>query len=262
MHRLKPLLPAPTQIVSTAFFTIFFWTAIDAFAGLYLAAATGAAVVGLLAVYHLSAGYQLDDMIVFAADDGTPIATGRKLASHTGETDLHKAFSAFLFNSRGELLLQQRSAVKKTWPGVWSNSCCGHPMLHEAEADAVRRRLHFELGIRNVSVHEVLPDFRYKAELGGVVENELCPVFVAFSDESVRPEPTEVGDIKWLEWNAALAMIRDPANGFSPWAIGEVELLARSKRFVELMRENTSAAIGDAEPSPAFATADNTEIAA
>ena len=101
-----------------------------------------------------------------------------KLESHHHNTPLHRGFSLFLFNERGELLLQQRSSRKKTWPLVWSNSCCGHPMLDESSLEAAKRRLDYELGISDADIFEIVPDFRYKVELNGIVENEICPILV------------------------------------------------------------------------------------
>ena len=113
--------------------------------------------------------YAADELIVFVDDDGTPIGIGPKLQSHNAQTKLHLAFSVFIFNSQGEVLLQQRAMTKKTWPGVWSNSCCGHVMLRESTGHAAARRLKKELGLVADEFAIILPDFRYRAEKDGVV---------------------------------------------------------------------------------------------
>jgi len=155
-------------------------------------------------------------MIVYVDEDNNAIGTARKLPAHDGETRRHRAFSVFLFNDKGELLLQQRALTKKTWPGVWSNSCCGHVMLHESTESAARRRLKYELGMRVDKLHLILPDFRYRAEKDGVVENEICPVFVGFTSGMPSPNPDEVNDLNWVEWERFVVEVADPGNGHSP----------------------------------------------
>lgn len=223
----KPLLPVPVQLFSSGFFIMFFWTALAFFAGMYWPLAIGVIVLAIFVATYLKHHYAFDDMIVFVDDAGTPIGTSPKLAAHDGDTKLHSAFSVFLFNDKGELLLQQRALTKKTWPGVWSNSCCGHVMLHESVEAAARRRLKYELGMSVGELHLILPDFRYRAEKDGVVENEICPVFVGFTNTEPRPNPEEVNAVRWVAWNEFVIEVADPANGYSPWAREEVELLAR-----------------------------------
>ena len=224
----KPLLPAPAQLISSAFFITAFWTAIAFFSSLAAPAVIGVVVLLALAAFYLRFYYAFDDMIVFVDEENTALATAPKLAAHHSDTKLHRAFSVFLFNSKGELLLQQRALTKKTWPGVWSNSCCGHVMLHESLEAAARRRLKHELGLTVGELHVVLPDFRYRAEKDGVVENELCPVLVGHTDAQPRPNQSEVNAIRWVDWRKFIIEVADPANGYSPWAREEVELLAAS----------------------------------
>ena len=233
LRRIKPLLRIPVQITSSAFLIVFFWTAISIFGAMAWPAAIGLAIVIWLALYWFKYHYRFDDMLVYVDDAGTPLATEFKPLVHHGDTKLHLAFSIFLFNSRGELLLQQRALNKKTWPGVWSNSCCGHVMLHEKTVDAAKRRLKFELGMDGVDLKLMLPDFRYRAEKDGVVENEICPVFVGVTDKQPRPNPDEVEAVQWVDWIEFSATVASPESGISPWAVEEVELLAASREFQE-----------------------------
>ena len=173
-----------------------------------------------------------DELIVFVDEAGTPIGTGPKAESHHSDTQLHLAFSVFLFNSHGELLLQQRALTKKTWPGVWSNSCCGHLLPGERTEDAAARRLNYELGLRDIVLIMALPDFRYRAELDGIVEHEMCPVLIGFTDAKPHPNPEEVNEIKWMPWSDVLRSVADPKSELSPWAIEEVQLLAESEAFI------------------------------
>ncbi|MEP6703733.1 MAG: isopentenyl-diphosphate Delta-isomerase [Acidobacteriota bacterium] len=233
---LKPLLPVPVQLSSSAFFIIFFWTAVALFAGLTVPAVLGALVLVALAFFWRRYQFAFDDMIVFVDESGNAIGTTSKLEAHNSETRLHRAFSVFIFNRRGEVLLQQRSFGKKTWPGVWSNSCCGHVMLHESTERAAARRLKYELGLTGVSPVVALPDFRYRAEKDGVVENEICPVLIGFTDEEPQLNPTEVATIRWIDWYEFLASVDRPDTEISPWAVKEVRLLADSDVFQKWFR--------------------------
>lgn len=172
--------------------------------------------------------------IVLVDKDNHVLGTAPKLASHNKNTPLHRAFSLFLFNSQGELLLQQRSRKKKTWPLIWSNSVCGHPMLNEKNEDAVKRRLKFELGIDLKEVYEILPDFSYKAEMNGIVENELCPVFVGFTDLKPIINKDEIENIRWIKWPNFLKEIKQNPGKYSIWCEQEVKLLAKNKEFLKL----------------------------
>ena len=231
----KPLLPVPVQLASSGFLIIYFWTAIAAFSAMAIPALIGTVVLALMAFWYMKCRYSFDDMIVYVDEEGRPTGTARKLAAHNNDTKLHRAFSVFLFNDKGELLLQQRALTKKTWPGVWSNSCCGHVMLHETTENAAKRRLDYELSISDVHLEIVLPDFRYRAEKDGVVENEICPVLVGFDHSIPQPNPDEVNATRWVDWKQFVSDVHDPTNGYSPWAVEEVELLSRNERFNKLL---------------------------
>lgn len=230
----KPLLPEPVQIVSSAFFITGLWTAVGAFGGLVWAAVIGVMLIVGLAAFYQKNYYAFDDMIVYVDKAGKPIGTAPKLAAHDGDTRLHSAFSVFVFNEKGELLLQQRAFSKKTWPGTWSNSCCGHVMLHENVVDAAKRRLAYELGLKVDKIEIILPNYRYRAEKDGIVENETCPVLVGFVSTEPSPNPREVADIRWEPWPLFLENAANPANGYSPWAMEETRLLAESPSFAEM----------------------------
>ena len=154
-------------------------------------------------------------------------ATGRqdKYTVHTHSTPLHLAFSCYVFNSAGEFLTSQRSHRKLTWPGIWTNSVCGHPQEAERMTDAVRRRARFELGLELDEVRLVLPGFRYRAELDGVVENEMCPVFYATASDDPRPNPDEVDSVQWVPWADFLAKAQADGSAFSPWCRLQVRQL-------------------------------------
>jgi len=171
------------------------------------------------------------ELVVLVNEQNEPIGTALKADVHTSDTPLHRGFSVFVFNLKGELLLQQRARTKKTWPLVWSNSCCGHPAPDEATVDAARRRLMDELSININDVQIMLPDYRYRAERDGIVENEVCPVLVARYDGAVVPNLKEVENTKWIPWDDFLKKAEIGDGNFSPWCTEEARLLDSSQDF-------------------------------
>jgi len=170
---------------------------------------------------------ETDDLVVLLADDGTPAGTAPRTSVHTAHTPLHLAFSTYLFDAAGRLLLTRRALHKVTWAGVWSNSCCGHPRPGEDVAAAATRRVQEELGVAPSELRPVLPDFRYRAvDASGVVENELCPVFVGRLDPAgLRPWPEEIAEVAWAPWAAVVAAARTTPVLLSPWAVQQLPLL-------------------------------------
>lgn len=162
--------------------------------------------------------------VVLVDENNRPIGTAKKSDVHHEETPLHRGFSVFLFDRSGRTLLQRRSLGKTTWPGVWSNACCGHPQLNETTLDAMQRKLREELGLTGVALAVVLPDYRYRFVHRGVAENELCPVAVGVIDETPRPNPDEVQAILWKPWNAFLEEVAGD-NDYSEWCVEEAILL-------------------------------------
>ncbi len=168
------------------------------------------------------------DSVVLLSDQGRPIGTAPRLSVHTRETPLHLAFSSYLFDADGRLLITRRALHKRTWPGVWTNSCCGHPLPEEDAQEAVRRRVREELGLRITGLTLVLPDFRYRAvDATGVVENELCPVWVGRVDaDELDVDPDEVAEVGWVPWPDLVRSTTATPQAFSPWAALQVPRLA------------------------------------
>lgn len=128
------------------------------------------------------------------------------------------AFSCYVFTGDGRLLLTMRGQTKKTWPGVWSNSCYGHPAPGESLAGAVTRVLGEELGLWHVTAEPVLPAFRYRVTSGDeVVESELCPVYRVVTDRQPSPDPAEVGDFEWVAWTDLVYAVATGDISVSPW---------------------------------------------
>jgi isopentenyl-diphosphate delta-isomerase len=156
-----------------------------------------------------------------------PSGTLPKSQVHHRDTPLHLALSCYVFDDSGQLLLTRRAAGKRTWPGVWTNSCCGHPLPDESFAHAAGRRLREELGVRLVRSAVALPDFRYRAVApDGVVENEFCPVLVGAVEGEVQADPAEVLEHRWVPWSEAVALVSISPWALSPWAAVQVPLLA------------------------------------
>lgn len=165
--------------------------------------------------------------IVLLDDSYQPIGSAPKLASHHANTPLHLAFSCYVFNDQGELLVTQRAGTKKVWPGVWTNSFCGHPAPNESMENAIRRRANEELGI--VDLHDItcaVPEYRYTTpEYNGIIENEFCPVYTARIHEGVAPNPDEVGGYTYMSWDEFRTQLVSEAATYSYWAKEQAVLL-------------------------------------
>lgn len=160
----------------------------------------------------------LDERVVLLDDDGEPIGTTLKSTVHTTETPLHLAFSCHVRDLDGRLLVTRRALSKRTWPGVWTNSFCGHPSPGEDMASAIARRANDELGIVLSDLRLVLPDFRYRAvDAGGIVENEVCPVFSAITADDVQADPDEVAEHRWVDPGDLEVAVSMAPWAFSPW---------------------------------------------
>ncbi|MGW9630513.1 isopentenyl-diphosphate Delta-isomerase [Agromyces sp. NPDC055520] len=161
-----------------------------------------------------------DERVVLLDPDGSPIGSMPKEEVHSERTPLHLAFSCYVFDADGRMLLTRRSLGKRTWPGVWTNACCGHPSPGESLEDAVRRRLRRELGVAVESLRLVLPEFRYRAVApDGIVENEVCPVYFAELRGDPLPAPDEVMDWRWARVEEFLDAAQAVPFMLSPWSV-------------------------------------------
>jgi isopentenyl-diphosphate delta-isomerase len=166
------------------------------------------------------------ELVVLLDADGQPCGTAPKLEIHDHETPLHLAFSCYVFDSTGRLLVTRRALTKATWPGVWTNSFCGHPGPGEDMVDAVRRRGRWELGLEVSRVELRLPKFKYRAvDMNGIVENELCPLFTAVTFDDVRPRPSEVCEYRWVSLPGLLTAAESAPWAFSPWMVLQLKEL-------------------------------------
>ena len=170
-------------------------------------------------------------LVVLLAEDGRPCGAARKDEVHTSDTPLHLAFSCWVFDDDGRVLVTRRSPAKLTWPGVWTNSFCGHPEPGEDLTDAVHRRAWDELGARLADVRSVLPEFRYRAvSVSGIVENEVCPVYTAQLASALDPHPDEVADVRWMTLDDLRERTAAEPGPYSPWMLDQLAQLAQLDR--------------------------------
>lgn len=155
------------------------------------------------------------EMVVLVDEADRNVGSAEKLFAHRRGL-LHRAFSVFVVNGRGELLLQQRSRGKYHSGGLWSNACCGHPRPGEQTDAAAVRRLYEELGAN--ATLEPAGSFRYRAELeGSLVEHEIDHVFVGRIEGPLEPDPREVCDLRWVSAEALHRELNGEPARFTAW---------------------------------------------
>jgi isopentenyl-diphosphate Delta-isomerase len=149
-----------------------------------------------------------------------------KAAAHRGQGTLHRAFSLFIFNRDGELLLQQRAPGKQLWPGFWSNTCCSHPRRGESMEKAIHRRLHEELGMQ-CELRFVFK-FQYQAQFDSDgAEHELCWVYVGHCDDAPVVNANEIAALRHVAPEELDRELVAHPDRFTPWFKIEWERLRR-----------------------------------
>jgi len=153
-----------------------------------------------------------------------------KSRCHEGSGVLHRAFSLLIFNSAGDLLIQQRSASKRLWPLYWSNSCCSHPRSGEDMGTATQRRLREELGI--TCPLRFLFKFQYQAQFDATgSEHELCSVFIGTCSEPIVVDPNEISAWRWVDPAELQYRLTSPTGiKFTPWFTMEWARIWRDHR--------------------------------
>ena len=149
-------------------------------------------------------------------EKGVTIGTAEKLAAHQAPGQLHRAFSVFLFDEQGRLLLQQRALGKYHSPGVWSNTCCGHPYPGEAPFAAAARRTYEELGVSPSLLAEAgTVRYNHPDPASGLVEQEFNHLFVGLVQTPLAPDPEEVAETAFV--TAQELAERHARDTFSAW---------------------------------------------
>lgn len=156
-----------------------------------------------------------DDLLILVDENDKEVGFMNKLEAHRAGV-LHRAFSVFIFNTKGELLLQQRADGKYHSAGLWSNTCCSHPIKDEEFEDTIARRLKEEMGI--VCKTQFQFSFIYKAAFeNGLIENELDHVYFGTTDDTPHPDADEVKDWKYMEMDELKKEIDTHPERFSAW---------------------------------------------
>ena len=164
---------------------------------------------------HRIVSSEAEELILVDEND-VDIGFMSKAECHDGEGQLHRAFSVFLFNDMGKLLIQQRSQLKRLWPGYWSNTCCSHPRKGESMEIATQRRLYDELHVK--SSLEFVYKFAYQADFGEAgSENELCHVYLGRIGGEVIPNEHEIDSVRFLSGQSLLEEFDTQPQVFTPW---------------------------------------------
>ena len=157
-----------------------------------------------------------DEPLILVDEADRELGFAPKAACHDGEGRLHRAFSLFVFDAEGRVLVQQRSPKKRLWGGYWSNSCCSHPRRGESLTEATARRLTQELGLE--STLEFVYKFEYHARFGEAgSEHELCHVFVGKARGELRVHPDEISGVAWRTRDELSYDMNARQAEFTPW---------------------------------------------
>jgi isopentenyl-diphosphate delta-isomerase len=157
-----------------------------------------------------------DEPLILVDEDDNEVGYRSKGDCHQGHGILHRAFSIFLFDKQGRVLLQQRAAGKPLWPLYWSNSCCSHPRRGETMDQALHRRLREELGLE--ASLKFIYKFTYQADFGDRgAEHELCHVYIGASGGEVRVHPAEIADWRWVPLEEVTRELEDASSAYTPW---------------------------------------------
>ncbi|MCA1813793.1 MAG: isopentenyl-diphosphate Delta-isomerase [Halobacteriales archaeon] len=170
------------------------------------------------------------ERVILVDEHDREVGTEEKMAAHRLPAKLHRAFSIFIFNTRGEVLLQLRSVKKHHFGGLWTNACCSHPLAGETLEQAVHRKLLQECGF-DAELREVF-SFTYKADwTNGLGEHEFDHVFVGTYDGPVPGNPEEADDWKWAKPEDVLRDMRAHPDNYTLWSCMAMErIMAMRKR--------------------------------
>ncbi len=166
-----------------------------------------------------SRGAADEPLIILVDESDRPIGSMGKLAAHQDGGRLHRAFSVFIFNRNGEMLLQQRSMAKYHFGGLWTNACCSHPRTDQADdtAAAARERLKYEFGLEADLAEAFSFVYRALDPASGLTEHEFDHVFLGQFNGDPRPNPAEIQGWKWITPADLLADVRSRPQCYSPW---------------------------------------------
>ncbi|MBC7073778.1 isopentenyl-diphosphate Delta-isomerase [Candidatus Parcubacteria bacterium] len=156
----------------------------------------------------------MKEKVILVDKKDKKIGTEEKLKAHK-EGKLHRAISVFLFNKKGELLIQKRAKEKYHSGGLWANTCCTHPRPKEKTIEAAKRRLKEEMGIE--AKLKKLMVVKYKAKVGDLIENEIDHVFFGISGQNPKPDKREVESWRWENPKKILKEMEKNPQKFAVW---------------------------------------------
>ncbi len=184
--------------------------------------------------------FDSEELILVDTED-QPVGSARKDLCHDGDGILHRAFSVFLWNADGQLVLQQRAPGKRLWGNYWSNACCSHPRVGESMDTAVERRLMEELGVR--ATVKFVYKFVYRARFGDVgSEYECCSVFLGRTRDTLHVNDSEIANWEAIGATEFSATLAERAADFTPWCQQEwAELSSTYRRELESWIANQAA---------------------
>ncbi len=160
-------------------------------------------------------GAQLTEQIILVNENDKEIGFADKMEAHI-RGELHRAFSIFVFNSDGKMLIHRRALSKYHSGGLWTNTCCSHPRKGESLNEAAHRRLQEEMGF-DCPLEEIF-SFMYRKELDrDLIENEYDHVFIGEFNGQPSPNPSEVEEYAWIDPNAAITDIKEKPEKYSYW---------------------------------------------
>lgn len=166
------------------------------------------------------------DKLVLVNKKDKVIGFEEKEKCHDNKGILHRAISAYVFNDKCELLIQQRSKLKRLWPLFWSNSCCTHPRKDESYKATAERRIKQELGF--ICDLEQVDKFIYGANFKNIgSEYEICAVLIGRYSGEIKPNPEEVADWKWINLKDLKKNITKNSDKYTPWFRMRWERVAR-----------------------------------
>ncbi|WP_432712040.1 isopentenyl-diphosphate Delta-isomerase [Pedobacter sp.] len=157
----------------------------------------------------------MEEQVILVDQDDQQIGVMEKMKAHYSGS-LHRAFSVFIFNTKGELLLQQRALNKYHSPGLWTNSCCSHPRPGEKTLDAAHRRLEEEMGLNCLLTYGF--HFTYQASFSNeLIEHEFDHVFFGLTDLMPVPNADEVASFKYINLESLAVELQQSPTNYSAW---------------------------------------------
>lgn len=170
------------------------------------------------------------DFVVLVDEQGRRTGVAEKLEAHR-QGLLHRAFSIFLFNEKGEMLLQKRAAGKYHFAGLWSNACCSHPQPEEKILVAAKRRLKEELNLETSLVSRGAITYEFFDSKSKLTEHEFDYIFFGTFNGAIDFNKEEVSAVKWVSLAKLKKEMKTHAGTFTPWFLEIIRRLGNSSLF-------------------------------